>query len=223
MEPIQLKFTIWHLFRLLDVGILPLAVFYLAVVIVSTALVFRALRRGMTNRMLLPMASVALLMISFGTLDLLYHHIEYQSLRQFCLDAVQGGRAPRTASSYLDVLEEGGRCPQWCSFQRGVIALQLRNFEEACTRFEAIVKESPGHEIAWLNLIQAAMSARKLSLAEKYLSEAKGRIEKVAPGKFVALKIRLLLLQEKKDEAKKAIARAIKDGFLPEGFTGRVK
>ena len=220
MEPIQLKFTIWHLFRLLDVGILPLAVFYFAVVVVSTALLYRALRRNMTHRFLLTVATLALFAMSVGVLDLLYHQFRYQSLRQFCLDAVQGGRAPRTASRYLDLLEAGGRCPQWCSFQRGVVALQLRNYKEAYTRFEAIVRVSPKHEIAWLNLIQATMSAHELNLAEKYLAEGKEVLQGVAPGKYAALKIRLLILQKRTKEAKEAIVKAIADGYLPAGFDG---
>ena len=220
MEPIQLKFTIWHLFRLLDVGILPLAVFYFAFVVVSTALIFRALRRNMTNRFLFPIASLALLAMFLGALDILCHHIHYESLRQFCLDAVQGGRAPRTASRYLDLIEQGGRYPQWSSFQRGVIALQLGNYDEAISRFAAIVKESPRHEIAWFNLIQATMSSRKLPLAEEYMAQANQVLEAAAPGKFAALKIRLLILQKKKKEAKKAIDKAIADGYLPRGFDG---
>ena len=220
MEPIQLKFTIWHLFRLLDVGILPLAVFYFALAIVSTALVFRALRLNMTNKLLFSIASLALLAMSCGVLDILYNHIRNESIRQFCLDAVKGGRAPRTASKYLELLEESGRYPQWCSFQRGVIALQLGNYEEAQSRFAAIVKESPKHEIAWFNLIQATMSSRKLTLAEKYIAQATDVLDAAAPGKFAALKIRLLILQKKKTEAKKAIKQAIADGYLPPGFDG---
>ncbi len=220
MEPIQLKFTIWHLFRLLDVGILPLMVFYFAVIIVSTALLLRAVRKSMRSKILKLIAALAVFAMAFGALELLYHHVRYESLRQFCMDAVQGGRAPRTASRYLDILEESGRNPLWCTFQRGVVALQMRNYDEACRRFSKIVKESPSHEIAWFNLIQSEMSARRLKQAARFLEDNRNLLSAAAPGKFSALEIRLLLLQGEKERAIVAIKEAIKKGYLPNGFKG---
>lgn len=215
------KLALFHLYTLLDYGYLPYGVLFCAIVLVLSALIIRAIRLNVRVKAY----QVILCLIVALTTLFLWHHIygyyRLAAIRKFCQLYMDAG-AVNGAEKWLVKLEVTGSHPIYCRYMRGLAAHHRRQFTEAAKHFTFVVSKDKYNFKAWQNLVQCLISARRIDEAQKRLEEAKPILEPHFPGTQLLLRLRLLIAQNKKDEAKKVAQRAVEAGLLAQWQIGGI-
>ena len=213
------KLALFHLYTLLDHGYLSYGVLFGAIVLVIAALAFRAIRLNIEAKLVqIPLY----LLISLLTLFLWHHIYDYYRLaavRKFCQLYMDRG-AVNAAEKWLVELEASGKHPIYSQYMRGMAAHRRRKFTEAAQHFSFVVSHDKYNFRAWQNLVQCLISARQIKKAKERLEEAKSILEPHFPGTLLLLRLRLLIAQSKKEEAKKVAQKAVKAGLLAQWQIG---